>query len=91
MATVIVRHRVEDYEKWRPVFDEHGANRKEHGCTSETVLRDAEEPNEVAIVMAFPTLDDAHAFGADPSLPDAMGRGGVIGAPRVEFYEEAGV
>jgi hypothetical protein len=39
--------------------------------------------------MRFPTAADAQGFMADPSLPEAMGRGGVVGTPRIELYEEA--
>src|SRR5215208_5266109 len=31
MPYLLVRHRVENYETWKPVFDEHGATRGENG------------------------------------------------------------
>jgi imidazolonepropionase-like amidohydrolase len=89
MTTLAVQHKVADFEAWKPVFDEHGAVRKEHGCTSETVLRAADDADNVLVLMRFPTAADAHGFMADPSLPEAMGRGGVVGTPRIELYEEA--
>ena len=91
MATVAVRHRVQNYEAWRSVYDEHGAVRKEHGCTGDLVLRDEQDPNEVFVLTYWPSLDAAHAFAGDPSLPEAMQRAGVTGAPRIEIYEEAGI
>ena len=91
MATVAVRHRVADFDAWKVVYDEHGAVRKEHGTIGDTVLRDAADPNEVLVLTTWPTLAEAKAFADDPSLPEAMAKGGVIGAPRIEFYEEAGI
>jgi len=31
-ATLLVRHTVESYDDWKPVFDGHEANRRLHGC-----------------------------------------------------------
>lgn len=91
MTTVAVRHRVADYDAWRIAYDEHGAVRKTHGTTGDTVLRDAQDPNEVLVLTYWPSITEAQAFANDPSLGEAMGRAGVIGAPRIEFYEEAAV
>src|SRR5438874_1735159 len=38
MATVAVRHRVDNYEAWRVAYDEHGAVRKTHGCTGDRLI-----------------------------------------------------
>lgn len=89
MTTVIVQHDVADYDVWRPMFDEHGAVRDAHGCLAATVYRGAENPNSVTVVTDWPTLADAQAFTADPSLKDAMGRGGVTGPPQISFLEQA--
>ena len=91
MATVAVRHRVENYEAWRVAYDEHGAVRNTHGCTGDLVLRDETDPNEVLVLTYWPSLGDAHAFAGDPALPEAMQRAGVVGPPRIEIYEEAAV
>jgi heme-degrading monooxygenase HmoA len=62
---------------------------REHGSTGATVLRDASDPNEVLVLINWPSRENAHAFANDPSLREAMEKSGVIGAPRIEFYEEA--
>lgn len=89
MTTVAVRHKVADYDSWRVVYDEHGTVRKAHGTTGDTVLRDSEDPNEVLVLTYWPSIAEARAFASDPSLAETMGRAGVVGAPRIEFYEEA--
>ncbi len=91
MATVAVRHQVNDYDAWKAVYDEHGANRKEHGCIGDQILRDDADPSEVLVLTRWPSMKNAQEWAADPSLRDAMSRAGVVGAPRIEFYEEAGV
>lgn len=89
MAKVIVQHHVADYERWYPVFTEHGDVRRKHGATGHAIHRAVEDPNLIVIVNDFATLDGARAFSTDPSLPDAMRRAGVDGAPQVWIVNEA--
>ena len=86
-ATLIVRHTVADYPAWRVVYEEADALRVSHGCTAERVLRLPGDPNDVVAIHEFPTVDQARQFADDPSLKEAMGRGGVTSAPRIEILE----
>ncbi len=91
MTTVIVHHTVADFDTWLPFFQEHGATRQRHGCTSEQVLRAAGDPNAITAVLGFPSLEAAQAFASDPSLKETMGKAGVVGAPDIRFLEDAPV
>ena len=91
MTILIVEHPTADYDAWRPVFDEHGAARRAHGCTSERVYRATDDPNSTIVVMEYPSQEAAEGFLADPSLGEAMGRAGVIAAPTITFGERAPV
>lgn len=86
-VTVTVEHTVADYDTWLPVFDEHGATRTRYGCTSERIYRGAAEPNDVCVVMSWPSIEGAQAFIADPSLQEAMQRGGVTAPPTVSIAD----
>ncbi len=81
--TVAVHHRVRDYEAWKPVFDDHEAVRREHGALGHRVFRNVADPFAIVIHNDFPSAEAAAAFGADPSLPEAMARGGVEGEPGI--------
>ena len=89
MTKVIVQHHVADYDRWLPVFNEHEATRRQHGATGHSIGREVADPNTIVIVNDFATLEGARAFSQDPSLPAAMARGGVEGAPQVWIVEEA--
>jgi hypothetical protein len=89
MAKVIVQHHVADYDRWFPVFVEHGDVRRQHGGTGHSVNRAVADPNNVVIVNEFATLAGAEAFAQDPSLPAAMGRAGVDSAPQVWIVDES--
>jgi voltage-gated potassium channel Kch len=88
MAKAIVQHHVEDYDRWYPVFKEHGEIRRSHGATGHAILRATDDPNTLVIVNDFSTVEGARAFATDPSLPDVMQRAGVDGAPQVWICEE---
>jgi quinol monooxygenase YgiN len=81
--TVAVHHRVRDYEAWKPVFDDHEAVRREHGALGHRVFRSLADPLAIVIHNDFPSAEAAAAFGDDPSLPEAMARGGVEGEPGI--------
>ena len=89
MTKAIVQHHVVDYDRWYPVFTEHEAIRRQHGATGHSISRAVADPNTIVIVNDFATLEGALAFTQDPSLPAAMQRGGVDGAPQVWIVEEA--
>ena len=88
-ATLIVRHNVADYAAWRVLYDEVDGLRTSHGCTGQRVLRLPGDPNDVVAIHEFPTVDQAREFSEDPALKEAMGRGGVSSAPRIEIFESA--
>jgi hypothetical protein len=85
-GTLIARHRVADYATWRAVYDEVAGLREQHGCTAARVLRLPGDGNDVLVIHDFPTVEAAEAFAGDPALKDAMGRGGVQAAPRIEIF-----
>ncbi|HYM84470.1 MAG TPA: cyclase [Candidatus Dormibacteraeota bacterium] len=89
MAKVIVQHRVADFDRWLPVFNEHEAVRRLHGATGHAIARDVTDPGSVVIINDFSSVDGARGFMADPSLPVVMQRAGVEGAPKVWLVEEA--
>lgn len=87
MAHVIVKHTVEDFGKWKPVFDGDEGRRSSAGCRGAQIFRDAGNPNALTVVMEFGSHDQAHAFASDPALAETMGRAGVIGRPEVSFLD----
>jgi heme-degrading monooxygenase HmoA len=88
MTYVVVRHNVEDFAKWKPVYDEHADFRKETGSTGARVLRDLNDPTNVIVITEWPGLEQAQQFAQSPSLHETMGRAGVTGRPDVYFAEE---
>ena len=71
------------------MFTDHEAVRRGHEATGHSINRAVADPNTIVIVNDFATLEGALAFTQDPSLPAAMERGGVDGAPQVWIVDEA--
>lgn len=88
MAYLIVRHTVEDYAKWKPVFDEHLPVRKSHSVVYEQVFRSVDNPNEITLLFEVSDLKLAREFTETSDLKSVMERAGVIGMPSITFLEE---
>ena len=88
MAKAIVAHHVADYDRWYPVFIEHGEVRRKHGGRGHVVHRGVEDPNALLVVNDFGTMEGARAFMADPSLAEAMRKAGVDSEPTIYLVEE---
>jgi len=86
---LIVQHTVRDYDAWKPVFDEHEGVRVRYGCQGHTIYRDADDPNSLTLLFRYESRERADEFMRDPSLREAMERGGVISEPRVSWVEDA--
>ena len=86
-----VQHTVRDYDAWKSVFDEHQSVRAKDGCLGHTIYRDADKPNDLTISLNHESRERADEFMRDPSLAEAMQRGGVISDPRATWLEEAEV
>jgi heme-degrading monooxygenase HmoA len=90
MVHLLVHHHVEDYKKWKPVFDEHASDRSKAGSKGAWLFRNANDPNDVFAITQWDNIESAKKFGQSDSLKAAMERGGVQGAPEVYFLEEIG-
>jgi heme-degrading monooxygenase HmoA len=88
-VTLVVHHRVADYDVWKPVFDEHESVRRSYGEIEHRVYRDIHDRNRVIVHNDFPSEEAARAFMQDPSLKDAMSRGGVEGEPGISIIDKA--
>jgi heme-degrading monooxygenase HmoA len=86
---LLVRHKVEDYERWKPILDhDRGATRKRSGSKGGWILRNANDPNELVILFEWDSLESARRFANADDLREAMQQAGVADQPDVYFLEE---
>ena len=89
MPYMLVRHKVEDYSKWKPMFDQHGATRKANGSKSAHVFRSADDPNDIVILFEWDNLENARRFTQSQDLREVMQQAGVSGPPDISFLNDA--
>ena len=88
MTTLFVHHKIEDYAKWRKVFDQMDSIRRSMGETGFRVFRTAADPNELVILTDCPTAEQARQYAQSPDLKQGMQQAGVISQPEVLILEE---
>ena len=82
---ILVRHKVADFAKWKPIYDAHLSARQNGGLKEEHLFRNADDPNEVFLLFSAEDLDKAKAFTASDDLRQAMEKSGVSDKPDVYF------
>ncbi len=87
MGMMIVRHKVTDYGKWRPMFDAHVQKQKAAGLTHPRVLRSADDKNELVIIFDDMDTKKARDFAASADLKETMTKAGVVDKPTIYFLE----
>jgi heme-degrading monooxygenase HmoA len=60
----------------------------ERGSKGGWILRNAEDPNELVILLEWDSVENARHFADADELQDAMRRAGVADQPDVYFLEE---
>jgi len=86
MIMMVIQHKVENYDAWKSEFD--GFTPLDAGAAFHRVNRGMEDPNSVAVVTGWQSLEEANAFRSNPELKEKMAAAGVLGAPRIEIYTE---
>lgn len=88
MATLLVRHRVRDYDRWKAAFDAHASERAAAGSLGGRVFRDGDDPEVVVVILEWDDLDRARDFAEREDLARIMEDAGVIGEPEFLFLAE---
>jgi heme-degrading monooxygenase HmoA len=87
MPYILVRHKVADFSKWKPVYDAHLPARQEAGIKEVHVLRNVDDPNEVVVLSEAENLQKARDFAASSDLREKMQEAGVVDRPDIYFLE----
>jgi len=85
---LVVRHKVEDYAKWKTAFDEGIAMRKAGGEKSYQILHTNDDPNDLMLLFEWDNLDNARKFMQSEELRAVMQRAGVSKDVDISFLEE---
>jgi L-rhamnose mutarotase len=86
MAWTHVRHRVEDYSKWKDVFDSMAEFRRSHGWKGYRIFA-IEGDNHLLVMEEFETEDQIREALRSDYVREAMGRAGVSDEPDIQVVE----
>lgn len=86
---MLVKHHIQDYTRWRAVFDRMDGLWVEFGETYAHVFRNADDPNNIVILTRWDSLDSARRYAHDPRLKEGMQDAGVMGPPEIIFLADA--
>jgi hypothetical protein len=91
MVTLLIHHRVADYDAWRPVYDRVTASPMGERVRSHRILRGLDDPNLVVVVETYDSREDAEWSIGHPDLPAVLTEAGVeMDSVRLDYLEEVG-
>jgi heme-degrading monooxygenase HmoA len=85
MAHVLWHFKVEDYARWKSVFDEDPTDRGSNGSKGGIVFRNAKDANEVLLLLEWDDnkLEQLRALAQSPQMKEIQERSGYTGEPEV--------
>ncbi len=86
-VSVLVGHRVADFDAWKAAFDAHTPARKEATCLGHYLKRGVDDPNVVYIYCLATDVDKLRAFLVSADLAEVMRNAGVEGTPEITVMQ----
>jgi quinol monooxygenase YgiN len=80
-----VQHEVEDYDKWRTVFDSKSDLHAEAGVSPVAIARNLGNTNALTVVLTAADFETLENFANNPDLKEAMMNAGVVVEPEFKF------
>lgn len=81
MPHLLMQLKIKDFDAWKPVYDEHDAERVAHGQLSARVFQSADDPNSVVILQEWKDAEGFQKFYTSDTFREAVQRAGVMGPP----------
>lgn len=88
MPYLLIHHKVENFNKWKPKFDEHGEKRRAAGSKNYQIFHSADDANNLVLLFEWDNMENARAFAESDDLKQKMKEAGVIGEPDIYFLNE---
>jgi heme-degrading monooxygenase HmoA len=85
MAHILVKQNLEDYAKWKELFDGDSSIREASGSKGGQVFQNASDPNEVFVLLEWDSMENLQKFAQSDELKERMQRSGVTGPPAIYF------
>lgn len=87
MPYLLIRHKVRDFNAWKPMYDAHLAAREAAGLRELHLLRNVEDTTEVVVLFEAENLGKARTFASSEDLRQRMERAGVVDQLDIYFLD----
>lgn len=88
MVTVILQHEVLNFAPQKVAFDADQTNHGKHGLKIIGVFTSAKNPNDVTVIMEFPSADVLGAMMSNPNMAETMKNSRVISEPVINVLNK---
>lgn len=88
MAYVLTVHQVEDFAKWKPVYDAYQLEPSNPRSKGDMVFQSPDDPNLVSVLSEFENWEAAEEFMNSEELKNAMQHAGVASKPEFTYLEK---
>ena len=88
MAHMLIRHKVADFGKWKPVYEDHRSARQAAGLKDLYLWRNEGDPTEIILLFEASDVAKAKEFVGSSGLKEKMQAAGVQSAPDIVFLSE---
>jgi hypothetical protein len=88
MNYLVVHHRVQNFEQWKPFYEGHQPAREQAGMKEVHLWHGADDPNDLTLLFEASDLSKARAFAESSDLRETMKKAGVIGEPQVSYLKD---
>jgi hypothetical protein len=82
---MLVRHKVEDFARWKAVFDSHFGEQERAGMELKHIWQKDDDPNDVFFLIKIRSRKEVEDFMNQPQQPEIKEQAGVVGQPEVYF------
>lgn len=86
MTFYVVNCKLEDFDKWKKVYDSFEPTREKYGVKERYVIQSIEDANTV-VVIGEGDLESVTRFLGSEDLKNGMGEAGVLGPPDIYIGE----
>lgn len=88
MVNLLIKHKVNEYEVWKKVFDGFIETRRASGEKNWRIWHLHDNPNDLVLLFEWDSHENARSFMNNPELKQAMVDAGVSEPPEFYFLEE---
>jgi quinol monooxygenase YgiN len=88
MTTMLIQMKVDDFAKWKKIFDSRAGVRASSGALSGQFYRDESDPNKLTLLFRWDSLANARKYAESQGLKAAYEEAGVGGSPVFSFLNE---